>query len=244
MSTRHILAAAIIGGFAVGCTYIVSNKFSDTDTYKQNGDPTSPGGDSCALTEVDAGNSCSQCITTNCASDVKYACADGKNKKNWFTLIEGCAQFPYRGSSSSWKCARYNDFDAQAIQGTDDPAKERASELCIRDKCNSGATPACNLCEITTTTPGTSSKEVPLEADQCGKCLREKCAPTLVKCCTSSIVQGTVSACGYTNDPAKKSECQSLATVDAGKVDASTEASCTAEISQCYRDNCKGNECP
>ncbi len=58
MSTRHILAAAIIGGFAVGCTYIVSNKFSDTDTYKQNGDPTSPGGDSCALTEVDAGNSC------------------------------------------------------------------------------------------------------------------------------------------------------------------------------------------
>lgn len=243
MNTRLVVIIGAFGFLAVGCTLIVGNKFSDYSDYK-TGDTSLPA-EPCALTDPDAGNTCSQCIESKCASDVKYACGDGKNKKNWFTLIEGCAQFPYQGSSSSWKCARYNDFDAQAIAANDDTAKERASELCVRDNCLTGPTPSCRQCEITTNTGGSSSREVALEADQCGKCLREKCAALLVQCCTTSFVQGTISECGYTADTKKRDECASIATVDAGKVDASTEAACTAALSACYRDNCKSTGvCP
>jgi hypothetical protein len=237
---RRILGLAMIAGASgMACTAIVLGSIGDFKDYgvdsgsfssasssssssgSSSSSSSSGADDPCSLLKPyyysppNPENDCSRCIEASCKSDVDTACNDGKDKKEWFQYIAGCAQspwveYPTPGSSgSTWGCGRY-DKDAGPISGTGDQALERQSEICIRDKClNSSARP-CRLCDVSTKGTGSDDKDYLLRADRCGKLFGEHCNATIVDCCRSQAVREYLTACSNTEDPDNLTKCKGL----------------------------------
>jgi hypothetical protein len=254
MKGRILVTLAAFSSLAIGCTAYVLGSLKDVGDGPDGGASSSSSGGVqkegfCDLTKPDASNACSRCITTNCKADLDYACQPPDAAKRWFSSIKDCAESPARGggpgTTLAWGCDReYNDFDAQPFTGTDDNAKQRASELCIRDNCvkPKGVPGDCKLC-VTGARPATGGGEYPLDHSDCGKCLVDKCAVPISDCCTRSIIQYTVAACGYIDDPDLKTKCQSIATLDAGDFSSSDEKTCATQLKTCYAQ-CRTQGCP
>lgn len=251
-----LMAASL---FLSACTAIVLGQLSDTaDLPVDAGSTTSSSGasgtsgtavrDKCDLLgSGDEPNRCSDCIKTSCGSHVEYACdraAGEYTTKPWFSSLKSCAQNPYRGISGvRYMCSSYDEPEKMPLTGNDENAKEREAELCVRDQCLNGDTPACKLCLVTIEKTGSAGGEAKLEDSTCGKCLRSKCEPVIVRCCTKSVMY-IARNCGYTSDPEKKKECLRLNTApDGGKppAGANDDDVCEWDMSACYQANCRAD---
>ncbi|HVH40860.1 MAG TPA: hypothetical protein VM925_00910 [Labilithrix sp.] len=255
---RLVLSTILLASFGTACTALVLGKIGDTDDYK-TGTTSSSGAtadaDKCSLLQADNyynsstlrdANACSDCITTNCAEHVEYACnrAEPNRRKEWFATLSRCAQNPWWSYSppgsgaSSYGCSAYLK-EQDPIAGEDESAKKRASEICVYDHCLNKDIPDCFLCEVHTQKTGVT-EEALLRDDPCGKCLVEGCPEVIVACCGSEPMRDFVEPCAYTNDPDNKVKCQELASPDAGSHrrygDAGDE--CLAAMSACYKDHC------
>src|SRR6185436_15975322 len=105
------------------------------------------------------------------------------------------------GASGGWGCDAFEAFnpnDGGAGSNANLDERLRWSRSCVKAHCiefEDDAAPPCKLCPIQRTlTP--SNETVVLEADDCGRCIRESCWKELIRCCTQSVVTYTISLCG------------------------------------------------
>jgi hypothetical protein len=249
----------LAGALATACTAIVAGGLSDTNELpvREGGSGSSSGGgseDECALVADGGQNACSTCITNNCKTDIEYACNRGKTEKGWFATMQGCAKSPavnYGGASYS--CRSYAFDGGRIASGGDDSEKKRDSEICVRDNCLQGPTPACRQCPVFTEKTGTSDK-AKLADDPCGSCFNA-CPEVLVECCDSEAI-GELEPCAFTGDQDNKNVCKLQAgypdagrpDANAGKPDPSDRADfklyCQYKLRDCFNANCKNKtEC-
>lgn len=247
-SHLRVFRASCVVGFAAivsACSAFVSGALSDSDENQKNlaadasAQKANNEASACALVDANAPNTCDECINTNCSEHVAFACTgeDGGDKP-WFSSMQRCATNPDYGDQIGWGCGTY-DNDSGVISGEDDSARKRQAELCVRDRCLTGATPACRQCDVTTTKAG-SSEEAHLADDPCGACIATKCAAALVRCCRTQVVNEIVASCAHTADEAKKATCNTLGSPDGGSIARSSteDQECFADLGQCFVDNC------
>lgn len=254
------LVATIIGlaSFATACSAIVAAQLGDTGDFSRDGSARSPGSedelDECSLqrgTSVyityDA-NPCSECIATECAAEVEYACNRGGREKDWFDDLKRCAQNPWDGFSppgsnaSFYGCGPFEKELPPISSNGDDAERKRAAEICVHDKCLQGDLPACRRCEVSTRKTGVDDRAL-LRDDPCGSCLVEHCEKHLVRCCDTEPMQDFVEQCAFTPDPWNKTVCNELGAEipDAGRYrsrydDAGGE--CLSALSECFKEHC------
>lgn len=243
MNTRLIVAIAIAGGFAAGCTFIVGSKFSDTDDYKQNVNPADTARDQqCALPSSNkVAPECGKCITDSCKAEVDYACGRTGNEgaHQYFSTAESCANDPNQ-AGGSWSCGTYANSKATSPPNpTTESEHKQALEVCIRDRCvNNGATPACKTCKPSITA-GSDTYE--LGKGACGSCIASACQEQLVRCCTISDVVSDLSYCAapqlQSSGTSNRDKClRAFSVPDAGtKSDAGT---CDQDLRGCMA-SCK-----
>ena len=285
MTKRLTLAVAITALTSLSaCTLITLSRLSGTDlpvdagpTIDPNtGLPTTNGADDagvCSLLvqnpnsadpEVNPPNTCATCIATNCSDDVEIACNKG-TYKGWFTSLQGCADGPYLKyappeaglAGDEYECTSYQTPGPAFTGDLDsDPARQRASEICVSEKCLQGLTPPCAQCPVwvakdETNNPGNHTIQF-LADDTCGACF-SACQDVLVRCCKSLPVSDFVQYCAYTANSDYKPRCAALAdpnVFDASFPLRSTETSyqdvdntCLNDLVGCFKANCK-SRCP
>jgi len=209
MNTRLIVAIAIVGGFAAGCTFIVGSKFSDTDGYKQN---VSPGDtaieDACKLPPPSSkvATTCGDCIVKNCGAEVDYACGrTDKKEKDYFRRTQNCSTGFNR--FNSYSCGSFENTDAGTIAN---PANETEHgqnlDVCIRDSCvkGGGSIPPCRQC-IPSVTSGSDSYV--LGAGECGKCIADACKQELADCCQESDRVDDIAYCAAPQVSGNRARC-------------------------------------
>jgi hypothetical protein len=266
MSRRIVVSTIAIAVFATACSAIVAGQLGDTGDFKKEGASSSgtsgtSGGQSseCSLLKnssgieiPDASNTCSECIATQCAAHVEYACQAGGDSKPWFDTMSGCAQKPWDGwgpsGSSFWGCGiKYRDA-GPPIPSNDDNQKMRESERCINERCMQGTRPQCKLCEPSIADNLGGRKF--LRVDPCGKCIATQCEDIVVRCCSTQAVAEFVTECAFTTDDAHKAECQKRrGFTDGGLPPHSSrydteDEQCLADLMRCFNDQCKTLECP
>jgi hypothetical protein len=224
---RQVLALGFLALVGPACTVIVGNQLSKYNDYTVS-DTSQPRGqkDPCALTDPDAGNTCSACIAQRCAAEVSFACHPDGGKQPWFETMTSCAAEPVtssvQGSYEYGNCSTYDNPDAEAIVGTgpnDPTAHQRAALICVRDNCYADGTPSppCNQCSVGARKPGSISTGVAVLHDsQCGQCLEQACGAILLRCCPQGIPDD-LGTCAFPQDSDYKAKCLALLTGDAGK---------------------------
>lgn len=265
---RAIFAVAVCALTAgTACTAIVIGEIGDKKDYTAdasvtstsggpNGDDGGPEGTVCSLVPDDFDpnktlpeNACSTCIERSCSAEVSYACNGGKDSKDWFNNLRGCAKRPYDGfgppeagvANDSWGCTNYEEAGAPIIDNGSDAQHKRASEICVNQNCMLGPTPACHQCVVNTTKTG-SNELAYLNADLCGKCFTDNCQADLVACCNTRLMQEVVTACAFTTDSDNKAKCRQLGTPDSGAGEPLNFAygndPCLDRLSTCYNTFC------
>jgi len=261
---RLVMTAIVLASFGTACTAIVLGKIGDTGDYKTVAASSSSGSslDQCSLVKGDysAGdrdaNACSTCIETSCASDVAYACNAGSSKspKPWFDDLKKCAQSPWNGFSppsaagtgTYYACKKYETPATPISDNGSDTEREPLSHNCVNEKCLQGGTPPCKMCEVHIRKSPSDPTEALLRNDPCGKCMVERCAATLVKCCDTGGMSDFVARCAFTADPANKAACRELGK---DKPDAGERSNtyyddaggrCLDDLKSCFTTNCAG----
>jgi hypothetical protein len=229
------------------CTAIVAGQLSKTDGYPTTTEPGVDLSAKCSLTDGDAStNACSTCIATNCANDVAIACngADkGGDRKPWFPNLQSCAENPTEGytpgNDQGWGCSMYTDSTLTPINADDDSAEERASQICVRDKCITTPASPCHQCTVTYMKPGSGSDYGSLDDSACGRCLRAACPDVLRECCTN-LPEG-FAQCGYVADMMDMMSCLGAADAGSARAEAGTGSreQCTYEVATyCFTPTC------
>lgn len=210
MNTRLLIGVGAFGFLAVGCTLIVGNKFSETDDYKQNVDPSSASIDEkCKLppasSKVDV--ACGECIAKNCAAEVDYACGKlDKDVKDHFQRAVNCSTGFNR--ASNYSCTSYEKSTAANIAA---PATESEHaqnlDVCVRDSCvkGGGAVPPCRQCIPSIS--GTGSDTYALGSGECGKCIADACKVELADCCQESDRVDQIAYCAAPQLGSNRSKC-------------------------------------
>jgi hypothetical protein len=254
MRARTVLVGVVASGLLLACNFIVANKFEATDGYSRDGGSSgfssSSSGTSgtierdepCALEAPDGGEQCRDCIQNECPAELDDACdpdpEGGRDQTEaWWGRAKQCAEVPYNYGTEryAWGCDAFESLDAGPLSGDTPTARERRFMLCIKNKCVSGATPPCKQCIIK---HNTGAEEVFLENSECGKCIRAKCEPGLVKCCDQSDVYNELPGCAYEDGP-QWAEClDNIWSVDAGTTD-----DCKRPVHVCIQQNC-ASVCP
>lgn len=268
MISRQSLAVVIIfGSSLMACTAIVLGQVGDKKDYNV-GNADSPGASSgagaCSLLTPQNNysngdypdNECAQCINTECAEDVKYACADGKTKKDWFTNLASCAQNPWieyapRGSSGSfYECGLYQK-ENPPIDDNSDQHYRRKSEICVHDKCMQDPGKKCQLCAVSIEATSSSGDSRPLANDECGSCFTDNCNAVIAECCKSRVIDDYVRHCANTPDPDQLEICKKIGDADGGAVAeehgsnsygnqySEDEWTCVGKLAECWNSFCK-----
>lgn len=239
IARRFLVVAMAAGVSSTACTLIVLGSMGDKQDYPVGASSTSSssgdsGGasgsgsssssgkttDPCSLLQADnygaenPPNECSDCIRDRCADEVQVACNEGK-KEAWFQALSSCAQNPWvdfakPGSGASfWECGRY-DNDAGSIAGDSPQARQRQSEMCVRDQCLKANGAPCRLCEVNEKGTGTDETRYLLREDRCGKLFVEHCGQTIIDCCRFQPMDAYVAHCSNTADPDELTTCKGI----------------------------------
>jgi hypothetical protein len=249
MQTRLVLPLMFAGALVTACTAVVAGGLSESNDLPvhEGGTSSSSGGseDECALVPDGSQNTCSTCITNNCKSDIEYACNRGKQEKGWFSSLQSCAKSPFVNYGGSFYSCKSYAFDGGRIPSGDDAEKKRDSEICVRDKCLQGPTPACKLCPVKTEKTGTS-EYANLADDPCGSCFNE-CQADVVECCDSEAI-AELEPCAFTADKDNLTVCKLLTGYpDAGRPDGRPDPTergayklyCQYKLRDCFNQHCK-----
>lgn len=242
MKRRAIAVAFGLALFSAACNFIIASNF---DGYELGNPRLS--GPPCALVTPDAGNECSECITTECKNEISGGCDPGTNdRQQWFTEIASCAR-QYQTSATnadiSWGCRRFLELSDAAVVVSNPTGADQLKNnafICVRDKCLNGENVGkCRQCVIAYKEVDGEEHRIGDGREACASCIADNCNDVITRNCSITTV---LRPCAYIGNADNKAACAAFIASDAGTPKADAAPSMTQEVHSCIQqcvDVCK-----